>query len=422
MAAIGALLLDAKLLPLIRTQLSPACFYSPKHREAYTALLKCNDEMQSTDATIVANNCEFESAASFLAECVETTFGPSHLNEYITSLVELEGKRRLSSAIKTVLNDIPERRLLESIETMTTHLHDITAVSGDDSKFDMCEAMSQAITTLQARLEQGGGLLGPSTGFRSLDRLLSGLRPGSVSVIGGRPGSGKTSLALQIADAVARQNSNTLLLSLEMTADQLIYRVASQRTGIPSNRIEQGELSPIEADRVMENIAKIASFPLTIIDRDCSTLASIERLILLANIKLPLSVVVIDFIQLIRFPGAREPRHRQIGMAMETLCEISKSLKIHIIIVSQLNRGMDARSNKIPQLSDLKESGDIEQGAAHVIFVCRPDENSSETDRETLANGNVIIAKNRFGRSGIIGVYMRPETTSFEERSSHDTF
>jgi replicative DNA helicase len=421
MALIGALLLDSDMLPMIRTQMSADCFYTPKHRETYQAIIKCYDEMKSIDMVMVADLCEFEAAASFMVDCVEITSGAGHINEYVTALVELEGKRRLSNALKTTLSRIPEVRLLESLETMTAALHNITAVSGDDNLFDMAGAMSEAITQLQARIERGGGLLGPSTGFRVLDKLLGGLRPGAITVIGGRPASGKSSLALQIADSVARQNCNTLFLSLEMTVNQSIYRMAGQRTGITSSLIEQGDLSVVQADRAIESIAKLASFPLTIIDRNCSTLASIERLILLANIKSPLSVVVIDFIQLVRFPGSRDPRHRQIGVAIETLCEISKNLNIHIILCSQLNRSMDSRSIKIPQLSDLKESGDIEQGAAHVLFVCRTDDLSNDLERETLSHGNVIVAKNRFGRSGIVNIFMRPETTSFADVSDYDT-
>jgi replicative DNA helicase len=422
MALIGALLLDSDMLPMIRTQMSAECFYTPRHRETYHAILKCYDDMKSIDMVIVSDLCEFEAAASFMVDCVEITSGAKHLNEYVTALVELEGKRRLSNALKTTLSRIPEVRLLESLETMTTALHNITAVSGDDAKFDMAAAATEAIVQLQARIERGGGLLGPSTGFRSLDKMLGGLRPGAITVIGGRPGSGKSSLALQIADSVARQNSNTLFISLEMTVNQSIYRMAGQRTGITSCRIEQGDLSVVEADRAMESIAKTASYPLTIIDRDCFTLAEIERLILLANIKAPLSVVIIDFIQLVKFPGSRDPRHRQIGIAIETLCAISKNIGIHIVLCSQLNRALDSRSIKIPQLSDLKESGDIEQGAAHVMFVCRPDEASSEQEKEQLSHGNVIVAKNRFGKYGTVNIFMRPETTSFAEVSDYDTF
>lgn len=277
------------------------------------------------------------------------------------------------------------------------------------------EVCNEVMATMTTANEKGGALLGASTGFPALDAMTMGLRGKSLWILAGRTAHGKTSVALQIGDGVVRNGGRALFVSLEMPRDELVTRLVSQRTGIDGRKVQRAELSgDAEWRRVTAALADLSASGWCIVDRAGMNIDQIEAAILAAHEDAPLSLAVIDYAQLVRH-DAKEPRYRALGRVAETLYGLAKELDVPVILCSQLSRGVEDSPDRRPRLSDLRESGDLEQSASFVLFVHRPALLGANVPKSET---ELILRKNRFGPTGTIHAIMTPETTTFRETTS----
>lgn len=241
---------------------------------------------------------------------------------------------------------------------------------------------------------------GLSSGFDSIDGILCGLRPGNLIVLAARPGHGKTSLAAAIALSVARAGDGVLSVSLEMAADELVERLLSLQSGVSHRRIRDGRIDdPVEGDQLTEASNELARMPLQVLDQPQVTLSDIATHTRLLNRQHGLKLLIVDYLQLLEPTDRKQVREQQVADQSRSLKMLAKSIGIPVLCLAQLNRGVENRDDKRPRLSDLRESGAIEQDADAVLFLYRPGANDPNEDH---AAGKLIIAKNRHGETGDI--------------------
>lgn len=285
-------------------------------------------------------------------------------------------------------------------------------------------AIEDVIAEVSAHVEAGGvNVIGLDTGFPALDKMLGGFRNGSVYFLGGRPGMGKTALALTLALYEATKKRKVLFLSLEMPANLLSLRVLSSLTGIPAERIERGKLTKEEFEQVQAVVDKTKKLNFGVLDE---SLSSEDFLSMVYEFKEQhgLDFLVIDYISLFRDENKFGDNER-IGRISNNMMSIAKTCNIPVLLLGQLNREVEKRENHIPVLSDIRDSGSIEQDAFCVMFCYRPHYYAMMFDGEDSLliekDAQILIAKNRQGEVGQITAWFHPSHMKWTPKDTHVT-
>lgn len=266
----------------------------------------------------------------------------------------------------------------------------------DMTPIDLC--IENAISDMEASYLNGGGLLGLTTGFKSLDKASSGLVKGDLIILAARPSMGKTALALNIGFNSAEKGSKVAIFSLEMTKEQLIHRSISSKALIDLNKVRKGILEDDEWVKLTNIASFLSELPISIDDKSGITLNDIKAKCKKLKQSQGLDVVIIDYLQLIQGDKDTTVREQEIAKISRGLKVLAKDLEITIIALSQLSRAPEQRTDHRPILSDLRESGSIEQDADTVIFLYRDEYYNAETEDRNIAE--VIYSKNRNGEVG----------------------
>jgi replicative DNA helicase len=265
--------------------------------------------------------------------------------------------------------------------------------------------------------ERGDGLIGVSTGYEDLDQLTSGLQAGDLVIVAGRPSMGKTSFAMNIAEyAVIKQQQPVAIFSMEMPGEQLALRMLSSMGRINQQRLRTGRLQDEDWPRLTSAVELLANAPMFIDDTPALTPTELRsRARRLAREHKGLGLIVVDYLQLMQGSGGGENRATEISEISRGLKALAKELKVPVMALSQLNRSLEQRPNKRPIMSDLRESGAIEQDADVIIFIYRDEVYNEETEHKGSAE--IIIGKQRNGPTGTVRLTFRGEFTRFENYS-----
>jgi replicative DNA helicase len=262
-------------------------------------------------------------------------------------------------------------------------------------------------------------ITGVPSGFRDLDELTSGFQPGDLIVVGGRPGMGKTAFALNIAQHVAIEIKEPIaIFSLEMAKEQLALRMLCAESMVDSSRVRKGFISREDWPKLTNAAGRLAEAPIFIDDSSAITVLEIRAKA--RRLKMEhggLSLVVVDYLQLMRSRGTFERREQEISEISRSLKALAKELRVPVIALSQLNRGVEQRGEKIPTLADLRESGAIEQDADVILFLYR-DEIYNKNNPENKGKADVHIAKQRNGPTGVITLSFLADKTRFVDFSA----
>lgn len=303
-------------------------------------------------------------------------------------------------------------------------------------------AVAAVIRTIEATYK-AGGCITVNTGLVDVDRIVSGMSPGNLIVIGGRPGMGKTALAGSIAVNVAQQGKRVAIFSLEMTGAELTSRWLAGRTGISTDRQRHGQIDQADWPALVEASRYLSSLDIMVDDQSRLSVPQMRQRARRMRRRHGLDLIIVDHLQLVRQGGRPENRRLEIGDATGMLKALAKELKIPVVLLSQLSRGVEQRDNKRPILSDLRESGDIEQDADVVMFLYREEYYLSRSGPRRRANqtaesfaadladwdvrlkeieniAEIEIAKNRHGREGLARVAFFGERQRFENLTRHD--
>ena len=403
-ALIGALLQDPDAIDRVGG-LKPEHFYAEANRAIYAEIIGMVTIGLPVDVITVAESLHTKGLGdatgglAYLGGLAATTPGSRNVGMYAKAIIDKALERSLIAASEIIRESVKGTgSTAEKVHAAQSAVMGITEAVSSNAPKTLKEALTDAVDVLSSRAS-GGDMCYP-TGFTELDRqLLGGLRPGNLVVLAGRPAMGKTSLGVNIALSVAKAGYSTLFLSLEMPQQELTDRLISQTGSVYLSDVIAGNLAGESGERIMYAVSKLQDVPLSIDDQGALTLFDVASKARTVKRKRGLSLLVVDYLQLMSGNGG-DNRNQEIERITRGLKALAKELSIPIIVLSQLSRKCEERTNKRPMSSDLRESGAIEQDADIIIFVYRDEEYNPESPDKGTAE--IIITKNRQGRTGMV--------------------
>lgn len=422
-SVLGACMVSAVAIAEIREIVRPEDFYKAPHANIYTAICSLGDRDEPADSVTVFDELRRlgltdgvtpNDLVGFAASAPARDAGHKHAQ----IVAELARKRRLAGAGQEITESAldPTRDAGSVLSEAEDRLVAAAGETPDDRGPGSVDAVVDlALARADAAELRGGGLSGLSTGHVDLDELLGGIEPSRLVVVGARPSMGKTAFGLGIVLANARVGVPTLFCSLEMSRDEIGARLLAMEAGVSVDEQRSGRLTEAQWTRLYEARDRLATFPLVIDDRSSPTLSEIRLVAKAMRSKQGLGLLVLNYLQLVA--GRSEEVHREIQIreTAEGLKAIAKDLECVVVAAAQLNRGVEAREDKRPLLSDLRESGGIEQAADVVMFIYRDDYyHPASPDAGTA---EILIRKNRSGPTGMIRLAFLPTLARFADLS-----
>jgi replicative DNA helicase len=457
-ALLGALMVDNRLVEDVQLKLKPHHFFEPLHQRIYEAILKLTDNNRIANPVTLRPMFEAD-------DSIKEVGGPAYLAQLTGSGAAVIGARdfaeqiydlALLRALIGVGRDLVEGALdtseevapLAQIERAETELYKVAEEGGAEGKAkSFSEATREALEMAERALNSGGHLSGFTTGLESLNGKIGGLHKSDLIIIAGRPGMGKSALGTNIGFAAAKRflkdaedgiepersaGAPVALFSLEMSADQLATRILAEQSGISSENLRMGKISQQEFRQLARAAADLQTLPLYIDDTPGLTIAALRARARRLKRQKGIGLVVVDYLQLLQGTGknSNDNRVQEISEISRGLKQLAKELDVPVIGLSQLSRAVEQREDKRPQLSDLRESGSIEQDADIVLFIYREDyylaakqpaDDHPDIDkwREEMARvygtAEVIVAKQRHGSTGKIRLKFESRITKFSD-------
>ncbi len=463
-ALLGAILINNDAYNRVSEFLFAEHFYDPVHGRIFAACATLIERHQV--ANPVTLNPLFEAdeslsevgGAKYLARLAATAVTVINAGDYGRTVFDLHLRRRLielSLEIKDQAFDPDlESNATQQIEIIEQHLFDLATTGDYEGGFrSFTDVLTNAIEIAEAAYKSEGKLIGTATGFSDLDKLLGGLQRSDLVILAGRPSMGKTSLATNSAYNAARacrtetdesgrkkvvDGAVVGFFSLEMSAEQLATRILSEASRVSSDRIRKGDLSNADFQRVVEANQELAQIPFFIDDTPALSVAQLRTRARRLKRQHDLSLVVVDYLQLLRPSSTRasDNRVQEISDITRGLKALAKELDLPVLALSQLSRAVEQREDKRPQLSDLRESGSIEQDADVVAFIYRPEYYLERLKPEQVGTeefekwqarmeevhnlAEIIIGKQRHGPTGTIKLVFEGEFTRFADHVASD--
>jgi replicative DNA helicase len=458
-ALLGALMVDNRLVEDVQLRLRREHFFEDVHGRIYDAILRVTDKaLRANPVTLKPLFAQDEALAqlggpAYLARLTENPamIGARDFARQIYDLALLRelvrvGRGMVEQAADTS-HDIDPVGQIQEAEIALYRVAEQGEVSG--SVKDFSQAAATAVEMVRKARANAGSLSGVTTGLIGLNDRMGGLHPSDLVILAGRPGMGKTALATNIAFAAAWRakqdrelnvpardsvGAGVAFFSLEMSADQLAARILAEQSGLSSEKLRMGKISESEFLKLARASGDLNDLPLFIDDTPGLTIAALRTRARRLKRQKGVGMIIVDYVQLLQgsAKGSSENRAQEISEITRGLKTLAKELEVPVLALSQLSRAVEAREDKKPQLSDLRESGSIEQDADIVLFVFReeyyhaqkkPDE--SETDKfekwkakaeKIYGQAEVMIAKQRHGATGIVPMNFHKETTKFSDR------
>lgn len=402
-------------------------FYSDAHRRIYATMFELHEQGRRIDPVILAEALaqkgELEEIGGI--ECIhrilEAVPHAAHAKYYAGIVRDKWLHRSLIHACTDILRDCYESGddTEEVLERAEQSIFRILESQGTTDKLAIGDILLDAMAAINARLETEGSISGLGTGFYKLDEMTNGFQKSELIVLAARPSMGKTALICNWAEAAAaRHATGVLIFSLEQSKVELAERFLCIRARINGHKLRAGDLDEAERHQMMVTLQELSDMPLYIDDTPGRGMSQIGAICRRMKRKANIGLVIIDYLQLIEPEDRRAPREQQVAQITRRLKFLAKELEIPLIALAQLNRGVETRSDrdKRPRLSDLRESGAIEQDADVVMLLHRPEVYQPE-DPELHGLAELIIAKNRSGPVGIVPLTWRKEFLRFESYS-----
>lgn len=419
-SVLGAVIIDSSCLATVLEYIKAEAFYRPQHQEIFSSIVKMFAAGKTIDFITLLEEIVIEKvfettedAKVYLAQLAQIVPTTSNVEAYAAIVQEKYYIRQLMEASKEIIETASEgtygaKELLDSAEQK---IFDIR--QGRDSKgmVKIEDAIIQAYDRLQKIAgEDRQKYLGLRSGFSALDNIIYGLNKSDLILLAGRPGMGKTSFGLNIAQNVAAtSHKKVVIFSLEMSSEQLTTRLMSSLARIPSGEFRTGNMTGAQWQELAKSSQLLASYPILIDDASGITVPEMKAK--LRRIK-DLGLVVIDYLQLMTTGRRSENRVQEVSEMTRGLKIMAKELDVPVIVCSQLSRGPDSRTDHRPVLSDLRESGSIEQDADIVLFLFREAYYTDKPDADRNI-AECIVAKNRHGETDIIKLHWDGQFTQF---------
>lgn len=426
-AVLGALLLNDEHLPSVTEILQPKDFYIPAHVAIFTAITEIANRLERLDLVTLQNELEKRGVLEqvggimYLLSLQEDLPAVGLVVQHAKIVKEKSVLRSLISSATNIItgcysqNDEDINSILDDAEKA---IFQISNQRTDQNFVQLNIWLKKTFQHLSDIKSNSGGLTGISSGFQALDQMTSGFQPGDLVILAARPSMGKTALSLNIAANAAANGTVVGVFSLEMSAEQLTLRLLSTESEISHHNIRNATITSDEWVELTNVAARLAQMKLFIDDTAGLDIMALRAKARQLKKQSNLQFLVIDYLQLLHSGKKHENRHQEVSEISRALKALAKELAVPIIALSQLSRAVDSRMDKRPMLSDLRESGAIEQDADVIMFLYRDVVYNQDT--ENPAGAELIVGKQRNGPTGMIPLTFLKELTKFQE--GHDRY
>ncbi len=419
---LGAVLIDDNTLVNVAKRIKPDDFYDERHQIIFEAMIKLFEKHTPVDLLTLTDELKAQKSltkiggSAYLAELTNYVPTSAHSEAYADIVAETSTRRKLIKASAEIaeLGYEPDNSVSELLEKAEK---EIFSVSNENLKKDLVSIeniLSDSFERIEELHKNKGELRGLKTGYRDLDGKTAGLQKSDLIILAARPAMGKTTFVTNLAYNVATQTDKAVLMfSLEMSKEQLVDRMLADSSGIDAWKIRTGNLTDDDFSKISEAMGEMAEASILIDDTPGLSILEMRTKARRAAHDNDLGLIVVDYLQLMQASSRSSEGNRvqEVSEISRGLKLIARELDVPVVALSQLSRTVETRNPKIPQLSDLRESGSIEQDADIVMFLYREDYYNPETERQHITE--LIIAKHRNGPTGKIELYFHPERLRF---------
>ena len=417
---LGAMLLSGDAINIASAICAPEDFYKPRHGNLFRAMIRLSDQGEPVDVITVTDEMKRTLAADLVADPAElvelqsTTPSVANVQHYATIVKELSTLRRLA-AVAGEISDLAYSApsdVEQAVDEAEIKLMEISDSRAADTMVLLNDLIDPSLDRIDELSKNGGKVTGIRTGYVDVDRVLSGLQPSSLSIIGARPAMGKTAFALGILVHVGVvERKPALLFSLEMSHLELTQRLLASESSVDAQKMKLGQLNEADWTKVNNQVTRLSGAPIYIDDNPHLTVMDIRsRARRLKKQHGELGLVMIDYLQLMTGRSKAENRQVEVAEMSRGLKILARELECPVVALSQLSRGLEARQDKRPMLSDLRESGSLEQDADVVMFLYR----EQAYDPQASPEAEVIIAKHRNGPTDTARLVFRSHLARFD--------
>lgn len=416
---LGALLIDSDAIVKIADTINERDFYDERHRHIYTAIKRLYEAHSPVDVLTLADELKNAGSlqtiggASYLTELTNFVPTAAHVVQYAEIVASKALRRRLIKASQDITNfGYDESEDLKGlIEQAESRLFEVSQQHVKQDVVSMEEILTDSFDRLDELHKDKGTIRGIPTGYKDLDAILAGLQRSDLFILAARPSMGKTAMVLNLAHNIAvKAGQPVLIFSLEMSKEQLVDRVLAKESGVNAWALRTGNLTDSDFEKIGQAMGTLSEAQIYIDDTPGITVSDMRTKARREAHQRPLGLVIVDYLQLMsggsRF-GGEGNRVQEISEISRGLKGIARELNVPVIALSQLSRSVESRSPQIPQLSDLRESGSIEQDADVVAFLYREEYYNPDTERKNIMD--IFIKKHRNGPTGAVELYFDRE-------------
>lgn len=428
---LGGILLDNQALPSVIETINSEDFYKESHRKIFDAICELFERNEPADLITLTNilrartQLEDVGGVAYLSSLADNV--PTSANiEYYSNIVREKSllRRVIQTATQIVQEGFEEKEEIDTfLDNVERSIFQVSEQRIKRSFFPLKEVITESFETIERLYDRKELITGVSSGFDDLDNLTSGFQPSDLIVIAGRPSMGKTAYSLDIARYAAIENNiPAAIFSLEMSKEQVALRMLCSEAKVDGSALRRGFLKDTDWPKLTTAAGRLSDAPIFIDDSPAPSVLEIRAKARRLKMEREIGLLIIDYLQLVRGRHGAERREQEISEISRSLKALAKELNIPVIALSQLNRKVEDRQNKRPQLVDLRESGAIEQDADVIIFIYRDEIYNSAEDNPNRGKAEIIVGKQRNGPVGTVHLTFLDKFATFGSYSPRETY
>ncbi len=427
---LGSILLENSAINSVLEVLSKGDFYSEAHRKIFNVMVELSEKNEPVDIITLSNALRDKNlldsigGTAYLASLVDNVPSAANAANYAKIAKEKAILRGLIGSATDIITSCYETGTdVDQVLDRAEHsIFEIAENKVRPSFYPIREIVKDSFRSIEDLYARKELITGVPTGFEKIDDLTSGLQKSDLIIIAGRPSMGKTAFALNIAQFAALEGQIPVaVFSLEMSKEQLVFRLLASEAKVDSQRLRKGFLGETDWPKLTTAAGRLSEAPLFIDDTPAITVLEMKAKSRRLKADAGLGLIVVDYIQLMRAGGNRDNREQEISEISRSLKALAKELKVPVIALSQLNRKVEDRTNRRPQMADLRESGAIEQDADVIAFIYRDEVYNKSEDNPEKGTAEIIIGKQRNGPTGTVKLAFLEKFTSFENLTHSDS-
>ena len=419
-SVIGSMIMDREAIVTASELITGEDFYNKQYGILFETMIELNDEGSPVDLVTLQNRLREKdvppevSSLEFVRDLITAVPTSANIKYYATIVSEKSVLRKLIRLNEEIANTCyaGKENLEFILEDTEKRVFQLVQKRSNGEFVPIRQVVMNAMDKIEKAAKNKGSVTGIATGFTDLDYRTAGMQPSDLVLIAARPSMGKTAFALNIAQHVAfKQNRTVAIFSLEMSKEQLVNRMFSLESNVDAQKLRTGQLNDQEWERLIESAGIIGKSNLIIDDTPGISVSELRSKCRKYKLEHNLSMIIIDYLQLMTGSGRADSRQQEISDISRSLKAVARELSVPVLALSQLSRAVEQRPDHRPMLSDLRESGAIEQDADVVMFIYRDDYYNHDTDKKGVSE--IIIAKQRNGPIGTVELAWLPEYTKF---------